>query len=122
YLLPSNFFETDVESVPGNSINLYADVAEKFSSVDTALQIIITDSCRTPVPTNLNRTSGPSARATPGAKEPSKKMPAPVQTTFGKGRVVYLYSTLDGQASFGATDTGGRFTRALKAASAKALA
>src|SRR5262249_41023323 len=97
YLVPSSFSANNVRQAKANSINLQADIVDELATVEPALQIIITDSCRTPLPTSLPNPASAkgSSQLYSGLKEPSKNLPAaPPEVSFGKNRVTFLFSTL----------------------------
>lgn len=113
YLIPSNFFADDLYSFETNSISLLHDVVQKLElDFDPALQIIITDSCRTAKPINIPTISGQRV-GSPGTADPNKGRIRPVASTPGKNRSVFFFSTLDGDPSYGESGVGGRFTTAL---------
>lgn len=122
FLLPSNFYADDVEDVDGNALNVLTDVVAKLSSAEPALQIIVTDSCRSPAPPQLKRrgTNEIVTAAANGMYEPNKSRKAPLREDFGKNQAIFLFSSLDQQAAFGG-GAGGRFTRALNKAFTDAL-
>jgi hypothetical protein len=114
YLLPSNFYADYVEDVPGNALGLLTDVVQKLQGAEPALQLIITDSCRTPTPASLSSSAtGQSIDGRSGVYEPNKNRLRPPQEEFGKNRAIFIYSALEGGASFGTPAGGGRFTTAL---------
>jgi uncharacterized protein YgiM (DUF1202 family) len=117
YLIPSNFFADDLYSFETNAISVLHDVVQKLEmDFDPALQIIITDSCRTPKPINIPSVSGQIV-GNPGTADPNRGRVRPVRAEFGKYRSVFFFSTLDGDPAFeadtGAGSIGGRFTSAV---------
>jgi hypothetical protein len=121
YLLPSDFYADALEDVDGNALDVLKIVAA-LSSATPALQIIVTDSCRSQAPPALRRRSDDEivTATTNGMHEPNKSRTAPQREEPGKNRTIFLYSTLDQQAAFG-EPAGGRFTRALKKAFTQTL-
>jgi hypothetical protein len=109
YLVPSNFYANDTRQATRSALSLKEDIIDELGVIDPALQIIITDSCRTPLPFTLS-----DNKAIPGTNSPAKELPDPVPSSFGKNRILFLYSTLDEHAAYGDGDHGGRFTRAFK--------
>ena len=117
YLIPSNFFADDLYSFKSNAISILHDVVQKLEfNLDPALEIIITDSCRTPNSVNIPSIVG-QVTGNPGLSDPNHGRAKPLQPEPGKDRSVFFYATLDGDASFETSDTtgsaGGRFTSAL---------
>jgi caspase domain-containing protein/SH3 domain-containing protein len=117
YLIPSNFFADDLYSFEANAISVLHDVVQKLElDFHPALQIIITDSCRTSKPVNIPSISG-QLIGNPGSADPNRGRIRPAQAEFGKDRSVFLFSTLDGDPAYeddGTTGSlGGRFTKAI---------
>jgi Caspase domain len=116
YLIPSNFYADDLYSFQSNAISLLHDVVQKLElGFDPALEIIITDSCRTPKPINIPTSSGP-VTGSPGNFDPNHDRVRPAQAVPGRDRSVFFFSTLDGQPAFEESDgdgVGGRFTNVL---------
>ncbi|MGY3494224.1 caspase family protein [Bradyrhizobium sp. USDA 4502] len=115
YLIPSDLYATNLSQFKTSSVPLLEDIVLRLQNeVEPALQIIITDACRTPTPATINAAPGTKDLIS-GTVDPNHGRAA-VKTELGKNRSLFLYSTLDGNPAFGTAGAGGRFTNALKSA------